>query len=275
MAGMDERAAVPGSAARAVMLARLWRRNWRIGWPERARGLHYWLGFEYAMAAMLLRATPGQRWLDVGTGAWSVLPYVLADLADVEVVAVDVDADLRRQVARRRRAATAHLGPERAVQLVRADARDLPFADATFDGVTAISTLEHVVGTHGDRQALSEAARVLKPGGQAIVTVPFRAAGSVVELGRDLGLYQRHYSPETLTTSLLGPSGLAERTLIWYGERLAFYRLSRRLPLALDWIRRPWDSLLSVVMLHPVNEPTKASAVLCDLFKPPRNAQDR
>lgn len=246
---------------------RLWRRNWRIGWAERARGPHYWLGFEYALAAALLRARPGEQWLDVGTGAWSAFPYLLADLLDVEVLAFDVDPALRRQRDRRGRAVAAGLCSPQAIQLVRGDVRALPFADGTFEGVTAISTLEHVRRLHGDRQGLAEIARVLRPGGQAIVTVPFRAVGSAVELGDDLQLYQRHYSPGTLATSLLEPSGLVERTRVLYGERLGFYGLAGRLPLPLDWARRPWDSVLSMMLLHPVREPEKASAVLSHLVK--------
>lgn len=253
---------------RAAVLAALWHRNWRIGWPERARGLHYWLGFEYMLVLARMRTLPGQRWLDVGSGAWSVFPYLLADLAGVEVVALDVDESLAHQQARRRRAAAAGLGHAEKVQLVRADARALPFESGRFDGVTAISTLEHVIGLHGDRQALTDIARVVKPGGQALVSVPFRAAGSAVELDPDLRPYQRHYSPATLQSSLLEPSGLEQKGRVLYGERLPFYRLSTRWPGPLDWLRRPWDSLLSALLLRPVGAPEKASAVLCDLRKP-------
>lgn len=38
------------------MLARAWWFNWRVGWPERQRGLHYWLGSEYALLLTTLDA---------------------------------------------------------------------------------------------------------------------------------------------------------------------------------------------------------------------------
>ena len=45
----------------------------------------------------------------------------------------------------------------------------LPFADATFDLVTALDVIEHIVD---DRAALAELQRVLKPGGTLLVAVP-------------------------------------------------------------------------------------------------------
>lgn len=49
------------------------------------------------------------------------------------------------------------------------DGISLPFADAAFDAVICTETLEHIVD---DRRALSELARVLKPGGVLAISVP-------------------------------------------------------------------------------------------------------
>lgn len=46
----------------------------------------------------------------------------------------------------------------------------LPFPDASYDAVLLINVLEHVFEC---RQLIQEARRVLKPGGQAIIVVPF------------------------------------------------------------------------------------------------------
>lgn len=75
--------------------------------------------------------------------------------------------------------------PRAGVRPCGGDLRALPFADATFDAVILISTLEHV-GMDNTRYAaptehrpeeqgpaLREVARVLRPGGHALVTVPF------------------------------------------------------------------------------------------------------
>jgi len=49
-------------------------------------------------------------------------------------------------------------------------ARPLPFADASFDTVLCTQVLEHVENAE---QAMAEIARLLRPGGHALVTVPF------------------------------------------------------------------------------------------------------
>jgi SAM-dependent methyltransferase len=49
--------------------------------------------------------------------------------------------------------------------------RDLPFRDASFDAIYSMGTIEHFAETE---RAVEEMARVLKPGGRAIVGVPNR-----------------------------------------------------------------------------------------------------
>ena len=51
------------------------------------------------------------------------------------------------------------------------DVRDLPFRDASFDAIYSMGTIEHFDETE---RAVGEIARVLKPGGRAIVGVPNR-----------------------------------------------------------------------------------------------------
>ena len=53
--------------------------------------------------------------------------------------------------------------------IVQADARDLPFPEHCFDHVIAAEVLEHIPA---DEKAISEIARVLRPGGTLAVSVP-------------------------------------------------------------------------------------------------------
>jgi SAM-dependent methyltransferase len=52
------------------------------------------------------------------------------------------------------------------------DARRLPFADATFDTVASFEVLEHI---DSPEMVVAEMARVAKPGGRVLLTVPFAA----------------------------------------------------------------------------------------------------
>lgn len=53
----------------------------------------------------------------------------------------------------------------------QADVRDIPFPDASFDAIYSMGTIEHFDETE---RAVREMARVLKPGGRAIIGVPNR-----------------------------------------------------------------------------------------------------
>lgn len=65
---------------------------------------------------------------------------------------------------------------------MKTDALVMPFKDNSFDAVTAISTIEHIglKGRYGveellegDRKAILEVQRILKPGGLFLMTAPF------------------------------------------------------------------------------------------------------
>lgn len=57
------------------------------------------------------------------------------------------------------------------INLKQADARQLPFEDGLFDFAIAVASLHHIQG-YGERlKALLELKRVLKPGGEAFITV--------------------------------------------------------------------------------------------------------
>jgi SAM-dependent methyltransferase len=61
--------------------------------------------------------------------------------------------------------------PRHPLQSAVGDVRDLPFNDASFDAIYSMGTIEHFDETE---RAVGEMARVLKPGGRAIVGVPNR-----------------------------------------------------------------------------------------------------
>jgi SAM-dependent methyltransferase len=87
--------------------------------------------------------------------------------------AIDLNPDA---IAVARRILQEELAPSLAarIRLRVEDATRLSFADAAFDVVGSFSTIEHIPGAGERRAALREMARVLKPGGHLVVTVPNR-----------------------------------------------------------------------------------------------------
>ena len=57
------------------------------------------------------------------------------------------------------------------VDLSEADVRYLPFSDNSFDWAIAVATYHHIDNKEARLQALQELRRVLKPGGEAFITV--------------------------------------------------------------------------------------------------------
>lgn len=53
-----------------------------------------------------------------------------------------------------------------------ADACALPFEDASFDLVVSMSTIDHIPTARARQEAVAEMARVARPGGHVVVTVP-------------------------------------------------------------------------------------------------------
>ena len=112
---------------------------------------------------------PGDRVLDLGCGGGR--HAFEAYRRGARVVAADLDVTELPPVTSMFAAMRAggEAAPPAGAAAVSADATRLPFADGAFDAVIAAEILEHVPG---DTAALTEIARVLRPGGTAAVTVP-------------------------------------------------------------------------------------------------------
>jgi SAM-dependent methyltransferase len=114
-------------------------------------------------------AGPGDRILDLGCGAGRHAFELYRRGADV--VALDRD-EAELEGVRRMFGAMQAVGEPPAgatATAVRGDVLALPFPDASFDAVIAAEVLEHIPA---DELAMTEIARILKPGGRVAVTVP-------------------------------------------------------------------------------------------------------
>jgi SAM-dependent methyltransferase len=149
---------------------------------------HWWYAGRRALVRRLIGGVPVGRALDVGCGS-AGNTAVLRD-AGWEVVGLEYSP------------AAASLARSRGLDIVRGDARLLPFPDATFDLVMSTDMWEHI---EEDDQVAAEAARVLRPGGRLLVAVP---AGMDLWSGHDLALgHVRRYDRAGLT-SLVESTGL-------------------------------------------------------------------
>jgi SAM-dependent methyltransferase len=112
---------------------------------------------------------PGERVLDLGCGAGR--HAFEAYRHGARVVAADLDAGELATVNGMFAAMSmeGEAPPAAAAVAMRGDATKLPFGDGVFDKVIVAEILEHVPN---DQAAMSEVARVLRPGGVAAVTVP-------------------------------------------------------------------------------------------------------
>jgi demethylmenaquinone methyltransferase / 2-methoxy-6-polyprenyl-1,4-benzoquinol methylase len=104
----------------------------------------------------------GERVLDVATGTGLVVAELLAR-GDCSVTGVDQSAEML-DAARARFAHGAGARTARAsVELLEAEAEELPFADGSFDALTFTYLLRYV---DDPRATMRELARVLRPGGR-------------------------------------------------------------------------------------------------------------
>jgi SAM-dependent methyltransferase len=118
--------------------------------------------------AETLRPRPGTRILDVGCGEGTAeLSLGRLQISQVDFFAVDRRFD---RVAQTAASASAH---NVRVKTAAADACQLPFAKDVFDSTFCVAVLQHVREV---TTAVSELARVTKPGGRIVAVEPDNAA---------------------------------------------------------------------------------------------------
>jgi SAM-dependent methyltransferase len=240
-----------------------------------------------------LGVEPGDRLLDLGAGFGR--HAFEAFRRGATAIAVDV-AQQELVSCSNTFAAMAGAGespPGAAAASVRASALRLPFAPAGFDRIIASEVLEHI---DADGAALTELARVLRPGGTIAVTVPGWLSETVCWKLSDSyhapaapGGHVRIYSGEVLRSRLrqagLEPfrSGRAHglHTPYWWlrcavgvgNDRHPLVRAYHR-ALVWDIVKRPLvtrlaDRALSVLVAKSVVVYARRAATACDPARRP------
>lgn len=162
--------------------------------------------WEHVRAIMFLGHVKDKVILDVGTRESIVPEYLVSKGASVTAIDTAYPYDpkptfLGGFVPEIDEATCA---PNISVFHTYGDARSLVYEDESFDHVLCTACLKHIPGW-GDRKAVKEMARVLKPGGLLAVTV---------DLGRTYYPYpsgvsgRRIYDEKSLRQRIIGPSGL-------------------------------------------------------------------
>ena len=180
----------------------------------RIEDTHWWFRGRRKIIATVLRPylRPPARIIDVGSGGGAVA-QALMEFGSV--TACDIDVRCAASVARRPGMSFAY-----------GTAEAIPFADGSFDLVTAFDVLEHL---DDDVRALREMARVVRPGGLIALTVPAYSWmwGRQDEISHHRRRYTRRALRQAITAAGLKPRRLTGfNTILFPG--IAAIRIGRR-----------------------------------------------
>ncbi len=127
--------------------------------------------------------------LDVGCGRGLLLIEAAKHLTTGTAVGIDIwsqtDQSANRPESTWRNALAEEVADR--IQVKDADARQLPFDDKSFDTVLSSLVLHNIPDRSGRAQAVQEIARVLKPGGRAVI-VDVARTGEYERVLRSAGL---------------------------------------------------------------------------------------
>jgi 2-polyprenyl-3-methyl-5-hydroxy-6-metoxy-1,4-benzoquinol methylase len=179
---------------------------------------------ERLMLRLFCPLLSGGRVLDAGCGSGS-LAFDLSQLG-YKVNMVEYSPEFVESVADRTR--TNNKSAWTRVQ--RASVTQLPFLDSSFDGIVCGEVLEHVLPEDGgDLAAIGQFARVLRPGGIIVASVPLNPC--LWDISDEWALHVKRYVREEFL-NLFSENGFEVRSVRVWGFPLG--RLYHR------YIFKPW-----------------------------------
>lgn len=177
-----------GAVAAATLAAALW---WRKNPSACPYGQRFWVEAPHPFITRerlrsVLRPQPGERLLEIGVGTG----YYSCELAEWVLPDGTLELfDLQQEFLDHTMSAAAARGLTNLTP-TQGDATDLPYEDASIDGVILTAVLGEIPARAG---ALAEIRRVLKPDGRLVVgelfgDPHFTSRGSLQRLGAEAGL---------------------------------------------------------------------------------------
>ncbi|MCL2925882.1 MAG: class I SAM-dependent methyltransferase [Trichodesmium sp. MAG_R04] len=195
--------------------------------------------------------------LDVGTVKSDSAWISWLEELPIEVHATDYDPPLE---------------PFKKITFHQADVRSIPIADETFDRIVAVSVIEHIglqspqvnsnqlpkIDEDGDIEAVRELARLLKIGGELIMTLPFGVKDELI-----LGKQARNYTIKSIRKFdvFLEP---AEISYYEYQRRDASKKCDPELPGLFSWRVIPMNQAKALHEGH-------TEGVVCGVWKKEKN----
>jgi SAM-dependent methyltransferase len=210
-------------------------------------GHHPWWRARAKLAVAILKRNgivPSASVFDVGCG-WGTNLSVL-EAAGYEVTGLDISSRILELIDR----------PHR--QLIEADlTQPLPTDAGKADALIALDVIEHI---DDDRGAVRNMAKLLRPGGPAIVSVP--ALPDLFSHFDEIQGHRRRYLPETLRGAF-AETGLEVRSIFWWGawmvpvlRRMRARRQTAEARSYADYLRLPrWPGPLMMRIAFAIEKP--------------------
>lgn len=120
--------------------------------------IHWWWEGRRQILRQFIADKPKLKILDIGCGTGETLTFLKDHLTKPKLFGID-NSQIAINYAKKR-------GHQ---NIVKVNAKKLPFEDDSFDYILLLDVLEHI---HDDASILTEAKRVLRPNGKIIVTTP-------------------------------------------------------------------------------------------------------
>lgn len=208
-----------------------WKFNNKLGLKNLFYGIDYQRCLEYPVAYNQLKLNSEvTTLLDIGTGKHSIFPlYVSYRFPELNTKITDLGSYVFKQLYRIKKVKELNANYQNSKLIIeKQDATQLTYEANTFDRVSAISAIEHIPDD-GDGASIKEMHRVLKPGGRAVVTVPYTHNGYearyrqkttyTTEYEGEPIFFSHYYDEKALNERLIDNSGLELESIIYLGEK--------------------------------------------------------